>query len=273
MVNMPWAAGQRRREAELARLISLDPGLAQTFVGDGHCLKARDLWLSYDGSTYVLRGVDINVERGALTMILGRSGSGKTSLLKVLKGLIKPQRGWVHVLGSAGSNGQGPHCSVAYVPQTLGLVRSMTALENALAGALGRTGILRTLVKAFPRSTVEEAKDILASLGLAHKTYETVYNLSGGERQRVAIARALMQRPALILADEFVSQLDPITAEEILVMMRGIAGQGVSLLITTHETDVVANYADRVVVMSQGRIIHDGAAAHLTMAEMLDLLR
>lgn len=253
------------RDAQLARPAAGD---------DAPALVARDLWLAYDRASYVLQGVSVQVRRGAMTMILGRSGSGKTSLLKVLAGLLRPQRGTVDVLDfSPGKSGRGPSKRVAYIPQTLGLVRSMTALENALVGALSTTSTLRSLLKAFPRRTVEDAKATLGRLGLAHKLQEKVYNLSGGERQRVAIARALLQRPELILADEFVSQLDPVTTEETLNLMREIADSGVSLLITTHETDVVANYADQLLVVQGGRLAYDGGATDLPIGAMKDLLR
>ena len=207
-------------------------------------------------------------------MILGRSGSGKTTLLKVLAGLLRPQRGMVEVVADASyTNGRTQRRTVAYIPQTLGLVRSMTALENTLAGALGASNTLLSLFRLFPKETVGRAKATLVALGLAHKLHERVYNLSGGERQRVAIARALVQRPELILADEFVSQLDPVTAEEILDMMRQIAADGVSFLITTHETDVVAKYADRVVVMRAGQISYEGTAEGLSEGAMVGLLR
>lgn len=240
----------------------------------GPCLQAGQLWFSYDGAHYVLRGVDITLERGEVAMILGRSGSGKTTLLRVLKGILVPQRGWVRLQSEDGrfSNGR-PFNSIAYVPQTLGLVRGMTALENTLTGALSRSGTLRSLIRVFPKSILEEARAVLARLGLADKMDERVYRLSGGERQRVAIARALMQRPSIILADEFVSQLDPITAEETLAMMGDIARSGVSLLITTHETDVVANHADRLIVMREGRVSHQGPARLTSMEGMLELLR
>jgi phosphonate transport system ATP-binding protein len=230
-------------------------------------LTAHDLWFSYDGRTHAVRGVELTVAQGAMTMVLGRSGSGKTTLLKTLHGLLQPQRGSV----TAGAN--GARRSIAYVPQTLGLVRSMSALENALTGSLARVGTLRSLLRLFPKGTVEQAKETLASLGLGDKLNKQVYALSGGERQRVAIARALMQEPSVILADEFVSQLDPVTAEEILDMMRRIAAAGVSFLITTHETDIVAKYADHVIVMRDGAIAHDGRSATLSEAEMVDLLR
>ena len=235
-------------------------------------LVARDLWLSYDGSTYALRGVNLGLERGGITMVLGRSGSGKSSLLKVLKGMIRPQRGVVE-LPTIHSNGRSAQHYVAYVPQTLGLVRGMTALENTLAGALSYSNPIGSLLRLFPRRTVEEAKETLATLGLAHKANERVSSLSGGERQRVAIARALLQRPDAILADEFVSQLDPVTTDDVLRQVRTVTERGVGLLITTHETDVAANFGDRLVVMSDGAITHDGPASGLSASAMIDLIR
>jgi phosphonate transport system ATP-binding protein len=149
----------------------------------------------------------------------------------------------------------------------------MTTLENTLAGALSTTNTFASLFKVFPRETLRQAKDVLADLGLGTKTNAKIHELSGGERQRVAIARALMLQPDLILADEFVSQLDPVTSEEILDNMRSIAAKGVGLLITTHETDAVAQYADDVYVMQRGRITFRGKALDMTEPQMVSLLR
>lgn len=205
-------------------------------------------------------------------MVLGRSGSGKTTLLRVLKGLLRARRGTVRLGGAAA--GRDASAAIAYIPQTLGLVRSASALDNVLMGALSRTGFVRSLLRYFRRDAVAEAKEMLTRLGLGDKMDKPAWALSGGERQRVAIARALMQHPALILADEFVSQLDPITAADILRMMREITrARGVSLLITTHETDIVEQYADRVIVMAGGRIAHDSPGGVLRQEEMLALLR
>ena len=235
-------------------------------------LIARNLWLAYDRQSFVLRGVSLEVQRGAMTMVLGRSGSGKTTLLKTLNGLLSPQRGEVEIV-MRGRNGRRPQQHIAYVPQTLGLVRNMSALDNALAGALSYTPTALSLIKVFPKATKDEAKRTLTSLGLGDKLREQAYALSGGERQRVAIARALMQRPDVILADEFVSHLDPATTGDIMEQMREIARGGVGLLITTHEIDVVRNYADRVVVMRGGTIAYDGAAGGLSLPEMMELIR
>jgi phosphonate transport system ATP-binding protein len=204
-----------------------------------------------------------------MIMVLGRSGSGKTTLLKLLKGLLVAERGTV-TSGIAATFGSA---GVAYIPQTLGLVRNMTALENALMGALVRTGLARSLVRSFPGDTVEEARAILSRLGLGTKASEPVFNMSGGERQRVAIARALMQHPALILADEFVSQLDYHTGEEIMEMMREVADTGVGVVMTTHEVDVALRYADVVAVMKEGRVVHSAQRDSMTEERLLELLK
>ncbi len=248
----------------------LDKARTRTQPDTAVQLEARDLWFAYERRSPVLAGVDLTVSGERVAMILGRSGSGKTTLLKVLKGLLRPQRGLVtlHLTGTRRAAE-----SIAYIPQTLGLVRSMTALENALAGALPRIGTLRSVARVFPRDLLEETRETLARLGIGHKEHEPVYNLSGGERQRVAIARALMQRPALILADEFVSQLDHITAQQILTMMRRVTREGVGLLVTTHEIDVVMEHADEVLVMRDGKITHRSGGEGLTKERLLEHLR
>ncbi len=233
-------------------------------------LKGEDLWLAYDGKTFILQGAEIGVKSGVVSMMLGRSGSGKTTLLKVLAGLVRPQKGSVALHGSP-SRTAGPR--VAYVPQTLGLVRGMTALENTLVGALHRTGTLRSVFRWFPSAVVERAKATLAGMGLAAKWDEKVIRLSGGERQRVAIARALMQEPDFILADEFVSQLDPITTDEILQAMRKLARRGTGFLVTAHDLSIVEHYADEFFIMKAGKIAHGGPVASFNAEDVKRLLK
>lgn len=224
-------------------------------------LEVEDLWVSYAPGRMVVRGVGLSAAEGELTMVLGMSGSGKTTLLKACKGLIPPQRGAVRVHGELV---RGPRRGrldprVAYIPQQLGLVRALTALENALVGALARTAALPSVLGVAPAEESRRAREVLEHLAIAHKADEPVHALSGGERQRVAIARALMQRPSVILADEFVSQLDPLTSVEIVRIVRDIAGSGVAVLMTTHELDLVRDFADRVVVLRDGEKVMDVA--------------
>ena len=248
-----------------------DPASAQPFA-----LEARDLWFSYAKGRPVLQGVELSAAPGRITMILGASGGGKTTLLKLLKGLVAPQRGTVTVLGrpiAPCARGGRLDARVAYIPQQLGLVRNLSVLDNVLAGALGRTGTLPSLLKLFPRATAAQARATLAMLGIGHKAQEKVYALSGGERQRVAIARALLQEPSLILADEFVSQLDPVTTTEIMDVMRNIARRGVALVMTTHELDVVTRYADRVIVLRDGAKVLDCPAAEVSADDLAAMIK
>jgi phosphonate transport system ATP-binding protein len=196
---------------------------------------------------------------GEVTMVLGTSGSGKTTLLKLVKGLLAPRSGEVRVFGrvvEAPVRGRlDPR--VAYIPQQLGLVRSLSALENALVGALSRMGTLPSLLSLLPDGETKRARELLARLGIGHKADAPVHELSGGERQRVAIARALMQGPRVLLADEFISDLDPLTSAEIMSLVRGAAGAGVAVLMTTHELDVVREHGDHIVVLRDGAISLD----------------
>lgn len=200
-------------------------------------------------------------------MVLGPSGSGKTTLLKAIKGLLRPARGRVLVFSREGGTIASPASrDVAYIPQHLGLVQSLTALENTLTGSLGRVATLPSLVKAFPRPLVEEAQATLAGLGLLDKAAEKVHALSGGERQRVAIARALLQGARLVVADELVSQLDPVRAREVMEAVHRLARGGTTFVISCHEVDLVGRYGDQAVFLRQGEVAYEGRAAAVDRA-------
>lgn len=218
-------------------------------------VRVRDVSFGYRARLPVLRSISLDVAEGELMMVLGASGSGKSTLLKLVKGLLTPQRGEILLFGNAlqagGVRGRLDPAT-AYIPQQLGLIRSKTVLENALMGALGQIASWRGLAGAFPRETVELAHETLGALGMAHKTHEKVRSLSGGERQRVAIARALVQKPRVLIADEFVSQLDPATTVEIMTLVRQVTAMGVTVLMTTHELDIVTGFADELAVLRDG---------------------
>lgn len=234
-----------------------------------------DVWFAY-GKTPILKGVSLSSHAGEITMIVGPSGSGKTSLLKLAKGLLRPQSGTIRVLGSQlpRLNARArldPH--VAYIPQQLGLVRNLSVLDNVLSGALGRVAATRSLLKLFPAACVDEARETLESLGISHKVNDKLYALSGGERQRVAIARALMQHPRLILADEFISQLDRATSMDIMRIMESIARRAVAVVVTTHELEIVARCADRVVVLRDGEKVLDAKREDVATDQLEAVIR
>lgn len=224
----------------------------------------HDVEFGYGRSHAVVRGLHLDFRCAEVTMIVGASGGGKTTVLKLLLGLVSAQRGSVEVLGERlgrASRTKRLDPRVAYIPQQLGLVRSRTVLENVLVGALHRTGSARSLFGQFPRETVSRARAVLATMGIAEKAARRVDSLSGGERQRVAIARALLQAPEILLADEFVSQLDPGTTDLVMAQVVALARTGTAVIMTTHELDVVQRYADRVIVLRDGVVALDSAVA------------
>ncbi len=238
-------------------------------------VSVRDLWFAYRDAPPILRGVTLEARTGEMTVILGESGGGKTTLLRILKGLVTPLRGEVEVLGSPLRRGRMGRLDprVAYIPQQLGLIRSQSVLTNTLTGALARTGTWRSLLGLVPAEHTQEARAVLEMLGIGEKAALPVQTLSGGERQRVAIARSLMQHPSVVLADEFVSQLDVVTSREIMALARGVADQGVALVMTTHELDLAREFADRVIVLREGEVVLDTPARDVDEAALVRAIR
>lgn len=226
----------------------------------GAALEISEISYSYSSGRPVLRGIDLDAAPGEVTMVLGMSGSGKTTLLKLCKGLLAPRSGSVRILGEpvTAAPGRGRlDPRVAYIPQQLGLVRTMTALENVMTGALARLTGLASLGGWPPAAERARAEELLDRVGLGGKAGERVFALSGGERQRVAISRALMQDPRVLLADEFISDLDPVTTARIMDVIGEIARTGVTVLMTTHEMEVVRSHAGHVVVLRDGAKVLD----------------
>jgi phosphonate transport system ATP-binding protein len=239
-------------------------------------VEAEGVWFAYRGEAWVLRDVSLAVPAGGMAMVMGPSGAGKTTLLKVLAGLLRPQRGALRILGVGVEGGVPPSLRplIGYIPQQLGLVRNLTALENVLMGALGRSRGVGVLFGLFPRPEVERAWAILDLLGIRHKAREKVIHLSGGERQRVAIARTLLQRPKVVLADEFVSDLDLPRAAEILRLVRQVGWrEGITFLMNMHEVQLVQEFGDTVFLVKEGRVLHQCPGSHVTWTLLQEVLR
>jgi phosphonate transport system ATP-binding protein len=238
-------------------------------------VMVEDLWFAYRPGAWILKGVSLRVPPGGFWAVMGPSGAGKTTLMRILAGLLPIPRGRVFLLGHSLHEGLPPAMRrmVGYIPQQLGLVRGLTALENVLMGALARHDGWRTALGFFPRAEIERAYALLAALGLAEKAGEKVIRLSGGERQRVAIARTLMQDPQVILADEFVSDLDLPRAAQVLARVRELARErGLTVILNLHEIQLVQEFADHVAVLKEGRIVHESAAAALSWPALRELI-
>jgi len=221
-------------------------------------VRADQVWFSYRNHDWVLKNISLSIPPGKHTVIMGPSGSGKTTLLRVLAGITKPGKGHVAVFGQS-TYELGPRelsSLVGYIPQQLGLVRNLTALENVLMGSLGRLFGAKTLLGLFPRPESERAREALDMMGIAHKAAEPVFCLSGGERQRVAIARTLLQHPRVVLADEFASDLDLALASEILARIRRAAErENIPFIMSMHRIGLARQFGDDVLALSNGAIV------------------
>jgi len=223
-------------------------------------IHMNDVWASYDAKNYSLKEITLSIERGTNYAIVGQSGSGKSTLLKLINGMMNPSKGQIKV------DYQTPNMNkkqfrkkmskIGYIPQSLGLVKNISVLENVLIGALPRIGTLNSFLKNFPVHEIEEAKKIIKLVGLKGKENRKTYMLSGGEKRRVAIARALMQKPVLLLADEIVSELDQVTAREIMNLIADAQERlNLTAVMVHHDMKLALEYANRVAVIKEGQKI------------------
>jgi len=221
-------------------------------------IQMSDVWTSYDSKNFVLEGINISIDRGTNYAIIGQSGSGKSTLLKLMNGMMIPSKGTIKIdYVSPNMNDKkfkNMMHTIGYIPQSLGLIKNITVLENTLIGALPRLNKIQSLLKRFPEHEIQEAKRILKLVALSGKENRKVYMLSGGEKRRVAIARALMQKPTILLADEIVSELDYVTAHEIMDLIADAQKRmNLTAIMVHHDMQLALEYANRVAVIKEGQ--------------------
>jgi len=239
-------------------------------------IQMNDVSASYDSKNYILQNVSLSIERGTNYAIVGKSGSGKSTLLKLMNGMMIPSKGIVKI------DYQTPDIQnkkfklmmskIGYIPQSLGLVKNISVLDNVLIGALPRISKFKSMLKIFPEEEVSEAHKILKLVHLEDKAERKVYMLSGGEKRRVAIARALMQKPDVLLADEIVSELDHVTARDIMDLVADAQQKfNLTAIMVHHDIQLGLEYANRVAVMDSGeKILEIGVEGNNSL--MLSLL-
>ena len=207
------------------------------------------------GDNLVLDGIDLSVDLGEVLVIIGASGSGKSTLLRCVNLLEPIQAGRVFLEGeeitAKGAKVSEIRQRIGIVFQQFNLFPHLTAIDNLTLAA-------RRIRKMPRREAEQRGRELLASVGLEEKADQHPHQLSGGQQQRVAIARALMMQPHVMLFDEVTSALDPELVGEVLVVMRNLAREGMTMLIVTHEMQFAREVGDRVVFMDDGKIVEQG---------------
>ncbi|MGZ6269010.1 MAG: amino acid ABC transporter ATP-binding protein [Candidatus Limnocylindrales bacterium] len=231
-------------------------------------VDARDVekWFGY---LHVLKGVTLEIKRQEVVVMIGASGSGKTTFLRCINHLEKIQKGRIfvngHLIGYREVNGklvEDREQNIARQRQEIGMVFQrfnlfphMTALGNIIEAPIRVRGVPED-------EAMEMGKALLIRVGLEMKADAYPAQLSGGQQQRVAIARALAMKPALMLFDEPTSALDPEMIGEVLEVMKELAREGMTMIVVTHEMGFAREVADRVMMMDDGQIIEEGTPEH-----------
>ncbi|MEC3976606.1 amino acid ABC transporter ATP-binding protein [Amycolatopsis sp. H20-H5] len=218
-------------------------------------VSVRSARKSY-GAVDALCDIDLDVSRGEVVVVVGASGSGKSTLCRCVNRLETIDSGAILIDGvevpTEGRKLARLRADVGMVFQSFNLFAHKTVLENVTLGPVRVRGLRREDAR-------REALELLERVGVEHKESAYPAELSGGQQQRVAIARALAMRPKVLLFDEPTSALDPEMIKEVLDVMTGLAGEGMTMVVVTHEMGFARRAADRVVFMDAGRIVESGA--------------
>jgi phosphonate transport system ATP-binding protein len=241
-------------------LIQMSDSPSFSKISTKKIIQMNDVWTSYDSKNYVLKGINLSIDRGTNYALVGQSGSGKSTLLKLMNGMMTPSKGTIKIDYQTPNMNDKKFKSmmhkIGYIPQNLGLIKNITVLENTLIGAIPRLKKIQSLLKIFPEEEIKEAKRILKLVGLSGKEERKTYMLSGGEKRRVAIARAFMQKPTILLADEIVSELDHVTAREIMNLIADAQrDMNLTAIMVHHDMQLALEYANRVAVIKEGEKI------------------
>jgi phosphonate transport system ATP-binding protein len=233
------------------------------------------------GSRRALDAVSLDVGRGEMIALIGPSGSGKSTLLRSIDGLqtidegdgaITAFGGAVQAKGKVSDQVRKARVRIGFIAQQFNLVGRLTLFTNVALGSLGRIGFARGLFGAWPAETKTATMAALHRVGVSDYAAQRANTLSGGQQQRGAIARALVQKAKIILADEPVASLDPVSARKVMEILRDLnKTDGLTVVVTLHQVDYALRYCDRVVALKAGKKVYDGPTSGLGRDKLIDI--
>ena len=223
----------------------------------------------YPNGTVGLDDVDLTIADGEFAAIIGRSGAGKSTLLRSVNRMHRITSGTLTVNGTDVSSLSGKSLrrfrrGIGMVFQSFNLVTRTSVIQNVLAACVPDMPFWRVLLGAFRKEDKLKALEALDKVGILDKAYMRADQLSGGQQQRVALARTLTQDPKIILADEPVAALDPVTAKQVMQDFVHInKDMGITILLNIHHVELALEYADRIIGIRAGKIVYDGPSANV----------
>ncbi|HHK5551811.1 phosphonate ABC transporter ATP-binding protein [Bacillus anthracis] len=233
-------------------------------------IEFRNVSKVYPNGTKGLNNINLKIQKGEFVVMVGLSGAGKSTLLRSVNRLHEITEGEIMIEGESitAAKGQGlrrMRRDIGMIFQSFNLVKRSTVLKNVLAGRIGYHSTLRTTLGLFPKEDLELAFQSLKRVNILEKAYERADELSGGQQQRVSIARALAQEAKIILADEPVASLDPLTTKQVLDDLKKINEDfGITTIVNLHSIDLARQYATRIIGLHAGEIVFDGLVEEAT---------
>jgi phosphonate transport system ATP-binding protein len=236
------------------------------------------------GGRRALDRVSLDVTRGEMIALIGPSGSGKSTLLRAITGLApideaQAPEGVIEAFGAAvQSRGKvsdkvrDARIRIGFIFQQFNLVGRLTLFSNVALGSLGRIPFWRGLLGLWPQETKTAAMAAMARVGVAEFAAQRANTLSGGQQQRAAIARALVQKAKIILADEPVASLDPVSARKVMELLRDLnQTDGLTVVVTLHQVDYALRYCDRILALKAGALVYDGPPSGLKTKQLIEI--
>jgi phosphonate transport system ATP-binding protein len=244
-----------------------------------NAISIRNLTKTY-GTNRALDNVSLDIARGEMVALIGASGSGKSTLMRHICALESAQTGLgqVEVLGQPIlSNGRvardarSLRRNIGVVFQQFNLVTRLSALSNVLLGNLGRIPAWRGTLGLFSAEEKRLAREALARVGIPEVGWQRASTLSGGQQQRAAIARTLVQRSEILLADEPIASLDPLSARRVMEVLASVNRDGITCVVSLHQVEYARRYCPRTVALRDGRVVFDGPSSELTNEMLVEL--
>lgn len=233
-------------------------------------LSIKDLVKVYGKETRALNGISLDFYPGEFVVVIGPSGAGKSTFIRCINRLVNPTEGQIvfegdHLEKMTGRKLRSGRSKIGMIFQHYNLIGRTNVIKNVLYGRLYNTPIYKSLFGLFSHEDKQEAVNLLKKVGLEEQIYKRADELSGGQMQRVGICRALLQRPKVLLADEPIASLDPMSANIVMQQLHSITSEKkITCIVNLHQVDYAKKFATRIVGIKQGEVVFDGSPVDLS---------